>query len=325
MPLDDLTGVIETLQQRIDQHGATLRENETRTRTSLIDPLLQALGWDTADPALVTPEYAVGSSRADYALLDAGGGPAALVEAKRLGESLESHRMQMVNYANMSGIPYAGLTDGNHWELYEVFAQKPIEERRLLQVSIADAPAHQSALQLLLLWRPNLSSGQPMPASAPILAADTPKPELAPVHPVIKPIPDMTPAPVELLTSDWIALSSFSRSDTVKSPNAIRFSDGIEHPIQYWRHMVEKTALWLWATGNLTARNIPVPASSRRFVVNTDSVHPTGNQFKDARYINGTPLVIEGNISPTQAIDQSRLLLSHCGVNPADVFLQTAP
>ena len=66
-------------------------------------------------------------------------------------------------------------------------------------------------------------------------------------------------------------------------------------------------------------------ASSRRYVVNTEPLHPTGNQFKDARYISETPLVVEGNISPKQAIDQSRLLLQHCGVNPAEVLLQTGP
>ena len=47
MLLDDLVGVIETLKERIATHGATLREYETRTRMALIDPLLQALGWDT--------------------------------------------------------------------------------------------------------------------------------------------------------------------------------------------------------------------------------------------------------------------------------------
>ena len=49
MPLDDLVHVIETLQQRIKDHGDSLRQNETRTRMALIDPLLQALGWDVAD------------------------------------------------------------------------------------------------------------------------------------------------------------------------------------------------------------------------------------------------------------------------------------
>ena len=55
--LDDLVDVIETLQERIQTHSATLRANEIRTRTALIDPMLTALGWDVSDPALVTPEY----------------------------------------------------------------------------------------------------------------------------------------------------------------------------------------------------------------------------------------------------------------------------
>ena len=89
MPLDDLVHVIETLQQRIKDHGDSLRQNETRTRMALIDPLLQALGWDVADPGLVTPEYSAGNGRADYALLGGNGNPAAFIEAKHFGEPLE--------------------------------------------------------------------------------------------------------------------------------------------------------------------------------------------------------------------------------------------
>ena len=66
--LDDLVSVIETLQQRIATHRQSLQQNEIRTRTGLIDPLLTALGWDVSDPAVVTPEYSVGGGRADYAL-----------------------------------------------------------------------------------------------------------------------------------------------------------------------------------------------------------------------------------------------------------------
>ena len=143
---------------------------------ALIDPLLRALGWDTEDPALVLPEYESGrgkpGERADYALMGEGK-PKAVIEAKKLGESLANHRGQMVNYANMSGIPYAGLTDGNHWEFYKVFDAKPIEERRLLQVSISNDAAHECALKLLLLWHPNLASGQPVQPIDPVLADST--------------------------------------------------------------------------------------------------------------------------------------------------------
>ena len=56
MLLDELITVIETLKQRITDHGAILQDNETRTRMALIDPLLHVLGWDTTDPFLVIPE-----------------------------------------------------------------------------------------------------------------------------------------------------------------------------------------------------------------------------------------------------------------------------
>ena len=92
MLLDELVGCIERLQERIRTHGASLRANETRTRMALIDPLLQALGWDVSDPAVVTPEYEARRGRADYALLRGDGKPAAIVEAKKLGEALEPHQ-----------------------------------------------------------------------------------------------------------------------------------------------------------------------------------------------------------------------------------------
>ena len=48
MLLDELITVIETLKQRITDHGAILRDNETRSRMALIDPLLQVprLGYN---------------------------------------------------------------------------------------------------------------------------------------------------------------------------------------------------------------------------------------------------------------------------------------
>ncbi|MYC50441.1 MAG: hypothetical protein F4X50_09275 [Synechococcus sp. SB0662_bin_14] len=170
MPFDDLINVIEACKERIRVYRQSLQQNETRTRVALIDPLLTALGWDVSDPGLVTPEYSVGQRRADYALNGSDAIPAAMVEAKRLNYALnEDERMQMLNYANARGVRYAAVTDGDIWELYEVFKYATLEDRRLLSVKITSTPAHQLALQLLLLWRPNLASGAPVPAQEPVL------------------------------------------------------------------------------------------------------------------------------------------------------------
>ncbi len=176
--LDDLVRTIETLKERIRNHRDDLSANETRTRMALIDPLLTALGWDTSDPACVVPECTVGGGRADYGLRTPGRQPDAFIEAKKLGEDLQPHREQMTRYSNMAGVKYAGLTDGDRWELYEVFKQASLDERRILNISILSDPPHECALKLLLLWRPNLASGSPVPANEPGLGRGTPdKPE----------------------------------------------------------------------------------------------------------------------------------------------------
>ena len=184
--LDDLVQVIGILKDRVRDHRSDLTASETRTRMALIDPLLTTLGWNTSDPALVTPEYSVKTRRADYALKTTGPTPAMFIEAKKLGEGVEPHREQMTNYSNMAGVRYAALTDGDRWEVYEVFKQAPLDERRVVELSISRDPAHECALKLLLLWRPNMESGSPIPANEPGLMPEprpNPPPEPAPNPP----------------------------------------------------------------------------------------------------------------------------------------------
>ena len=239
--LDDLVSVIGTLQQRIRDHGATLRENETRTRMALIDPMLSVLGWDVSDPALVTPEYSVSGRWADYALLRPDGEPAATIEAKKLGESLASHRMQMLNYSNASGVEYAGLTDGDHWELYEVFQRGQLEDRRILDVSIANTPAHECALKLLLLWRPNLASGQPVVAAEPVISQQSVSQPATPVvsdAPLIVEEPRSNPIEMPESPAGWVSLSEFNPPGRSQPPQAIRFPDGSVQELRRWNDIL---------------------------------------------------------------------------------------
>ena len=156
--LDELVDTIETLKARISEHRTALQASEAQTRLSLIDPLLRALGWDTADPALVRPEYDVGVRRADYALLNAEGGVVVFLEAKRLGESLTNHRSQVAAYASELGLRYPALTNGSEWEVYDNSLMVPIEQRRILNISISNDDSAKCALKLLvalasLTWR----------------------------------------------------------------------------------------------------------------------------------------------------------------------------
>ncbi len=61
-----LLNTIETVRERINSARSVGGWNEAQTRASLIDPILTALGWDTANPALVLHEYRTPDGQADY-------------------------------------------------------------------------------------------------------------------------------------------------------------------------------------------------------------------------------------------------------------------
>lgn len=324
--LDDLVSVIETLKQRIRTHGATLRANEIRTRVALIDPLLVALEWDVSDPALVTPEYALGEGRADYALHGSESIPAAMVEAKRLGHALsDDERMQMLNYANARGVRYAAVTDGDVWEFYEVFKQAPLEDRRLLNLRISGTFSHELALKLLLLWRTNLATGQPVSANQPVLRHASQAPPIIPVDPeppTTTGSPRAAPGSSESESLEWTSLPGFNPPGGTPPPQAIRFPGGRECEIKRWNDLLVEVATWLSETGRLTARNVPVQSSAKIYIVHDEPVHSTGNRFFQYKEIPDAHLVVNTHGSALQMRNNAKKLLDHCGVNPATVQLQ---
>ena len=323
MLLDELVGVIETLKQRIRTHGATLRANEIRTRVALIDPLLVALGWDVSDPALVTPEYAVGEGRADYALHGSESIPSAVVEAKRLGHALnDEERMQMLNYANARGVRCAAVTDGDVWECYEVFKQAPLEDRRLLNLRIVNRPAHELALQLLLLWRPNLASGQPVAANDPVVGfppdqrRTTLQLSVPEASSVVEP---PQPSPVSLLSvqGGWVSLAEFNPPPKTPAPKSIRFPDGTAKPVQKWMNLLIATGEWLESTGALATASKPILNGPREKVLD---IGPSG--FRVPTPIANTTLYLNTHGSADNLRRKTKALLEHCGVDTATVQLQ---
>lgn len=296
--LDDLVRVIETLQRRIRDHGATLRENETRTRMALIDPLLSALGWDVSEPSAVTAEYGIGDDFVDYALLGPNNLPVALVEAKKLGLPLSTHQRQLFGYCEQASVRYGALTDGSNWRLYDL---SKMDDKLTDTVAITGgALVHQIVMRLLPLWRPNLASNPPA------------MPDIPPAGPLRNP-----------RLPEWVELSSFNPPRGARPPAAVRFSDQSERGVKNWRYLLVETVKWLWSNGLLTKEMVPVhyKPNSNRFSVNIKPIHGTGAQFFSQVRVSGTPLFIEGQ-GGVEMPGRIRSLLEHCGVSPDTVHLQ---
>ena len=92
-------------------------ENEALVSQAVVLPVLDALGWDYADPAEIYPQYKAGGGWVDYALLN-DGEPLAFIEAKRIGGIDPDGERQLFEYAKDSGVFLLILTDGEKWNFY---------------------------------------------------------------------------------------------------------------------------------------------------------------------------------------------------------------
>ena len=108
-PLSNLSDVLSQVKSSAARYAITLSKNEAATRAVLIDPILRALGWDTANTSMVEVEKTLLQTRADYALYDINGDVKVVVEAKQLGDNLnqQSVVLSWVNYAFRFGIQVA--------------------------------------------------------------------------------------------------------------------------------------------------------------------------------------------------------------------------
>ena len=328
--LDDLVRTIETLREHLRRYNLELSKNEIRTRTVLIDPMLEALGWDASDPALVTVEYEVPPGRADYGLrrgLD--NPPVVLIEAKRLNEPLDPHLGQLLNYALVRGVRYGCLTDGNIWEVYDVFKQVPLEERKILSLAISDGEPAKVALAMLGLWQRSLQDGSLEQAVEPLVEVGV---EAAPKsttqeQAAMRYQPTSTLAsstPIVALTigeAGWVPLGGAYPTTGYPPPSAIKLPGEESIDIKAWNKVPMEIALWLHRKALLTRENCRFTVAEKRYLFSPDGKHATGTAFHSPREVGNTGIQMEASFNPDKLVAYSCVLLQHFGQDTSQVQL----
>lgn len=136
-PLSHLSEILKQVVISAKQYHTTLSTNEAATRAVLIDPVLRALGWDTANVHMVEVEKYHQHNRLDYALNDNHKQIQIIIEAKSLGTNLEKNDliMSLVNYAFVFKLRYIFLTDGLTWMHFTDFQPGNIKIPRILNLA----------------------------------------------------------------------------------------------------------------------------------------------------------------------------------------------
>lgn len=156
--------IAEVLSRAAELRAAGTGGNEANTKALLIEPMLQALGWDTTDLSQVEREHRVyDNTSLDYALkID--GQPRLFVEAKGISRDLgdRSFIAQAINYANNEGVLWCVLTNGLAYRVYKTNEPVGMEQKLLFEVDLEEASgvgATEVAQSLELVGRQALIDG----------------------------------------------------------------------------------------------------------------------------------------------------------------------
>jgi hypothetical protein len=139
------------LRDTLETVGRNLRQgrypNEQAVSMMVVLPVLADLGWDTRNPDLVWPEYALQGGRVDYALCFPGQHPKVFIEVKQPGRA-EGADAQLADYAAKRGVRLAILSDGQSWSFYLPTEEGSFEERRVYRLDLGERSPEEAAEQL---------------------------------------------------------------------------------------------------------------------------------------------------------------------------------
>lgn len=137
--LETLTSTIADLKQSI---AAGSFRSEAEISRGVVTRILHRLAWPVFDVHVVTPEFKIGTRKADYALCHPPGKPSVLLEVKDLGKADGKGEKQLFEYCFHQGVPIAVLTDGRTWSFFFPAGQGSYQERRFALVDlVGDDPA----------------------------------------------------------------------------------------------------------------------------------------------------------------------------------------
>ena len=296
MALDSLQRVIEKLQKTIEAHRGYLAGDETRTRQVLIDPLLRKLGWDVSDPNIVQLEYRVQKEQADYVLISKGK-PIAVVEAKRLGSDLgDKPIMQALKYAIWDSFDYIIVTDGDKWEMYEVFKKVTFKERLLVRLELSQQSAHKNAKQALAMRKPNLTSKKPVfkPPKRTINRSSV-KPNKLP-----KPQPSDDSPKNDNERYPFASEEKFYPCDT--EPAWLKIDGRPRKPVKFWKDVIHEVVTWLIDERKLTDQHCPILVGKGvkwTFIDRKGGVNPDGTTFVKTKPLPNDFILQRGHPSLT--------------------------
>ena len=335
-----LSETITRLRKIIKTHRNALMKHETVTRYALVDPMLQALGWDVTDPAVVIPEYQVSGygktkAYADYALFDTKPrknppeDPSVIVEAKKLGspdKEMGAAEKSAQHTAGVANAKYYAITDGNNWLLYQ-FASSTTQQ--IMNFRLDEPNAKIFALCEKILPLGQMYLGRNVFSDNPNLVVNPKRPAIRATKSYFSDSPSLiVPPRSSNPPPNWVMLTKAHQilwSPTARSQLnfIVRLPSGTKETATGWANLARIVINWLdqrQFLDNLT--KVPVKNGSRQLFASIRPRGATGKSFTRPYLANVSGLHFEMHGSSTALMQSTIALLKMVGQDPDDILVK---
>lgn len=321
-PLAAIYHVIQQVRATATTNANIFQKNEAATRAGLIDPILRALGWDTANVRLVEPERMVENKQSlDYVLKDVTGNIHSVIEAKKLGESLDKlgHVGALIGYAFSLKPKSFFITDGLNWHYYSP-AHSHYQPVETLNLQAADPIA---AALLLVQWLDAAHSGHGIPSDASTVSTTTQalrlKPErLQQAKPVSKPVPHLKQQALGESAFTDVSQLHLPGLPAGQKPKQLRLPNGTVKSISTWKDILLEVCQLVLETNRQLTIPLPDRAGKKSFLF---TVQKPAKGSSMATSYKGKPLFIYTNYSAAACIANALYASSQLPANQKSVAL----
>lgn len=302
LPSSPLLAIYYTIQQiraNATDNADIFQKNEAATRAVLIDPLLRALGWDTTNVRMVEPERTVENKQSlDYVLKDADGSIRSVIEAKKLGESLDKlgHVGALIGYAFSLKPQGFFITDGLNWHCY---SPAHSHYQPVATLNLWESHPIEAALQMVQWFdaalsgygiEPNATQLQSPVISNSALNTQS-KPQKAPSK--------LAAQNIETANFTDVSQLHLLNLPPGRKPRRLRLPNGTIKPITIWKDILLEVCYLVLSTNPNLSLPIPDRAGKKRFLFSR--AKPETGSSTQASY-QGKPLFIGTHYSAADCI-----------------------
>ena len=334
-----LAQVIKRLIGCIKNYPGDLHNSEFATRYALVDPLLQALGWDVSNIAMVVPEYRIRGfdntrQYADYALFakcrrtSSLVFPSVILEAKKYNatrQDMGTARKDAREGAAEAKSQYFAFTDGNYWALY---TSSPSNEVTSFKLYDPNGPRTtistlcQKALPLANSRLGDRPTGTQLgtPLQQPISPRNTTR--RGSYRPLNVP---------QLMHTQWVPLTKayetlWDSTSKARRQFIVRLPGQIEEKARSWAGIARVVINYLDQNGKLNnLKKSPIKEKSKALFANIEPQHDTGRRFRKLYTAANSGLHFDLDLSAFSLMKATLILLNHASQNPDDIHLKVTP